>query len=75
MLITLITECEKTLKQRETSNHKEQLTSKTSTKGKMTFKNLVKEETFKSVSESDKLIIIHKSKSLIWGKVLITLIT
>ena len=40
----------------------------------MTFKNFVKEETFKSVSESDKLIIIHKSKPLIWRKMLIMLI-
>ena len=40
----------------------------------MTIKNLVKEETFKSVSESVKLIIIHKSKPLIWGKMLIMLI-
>ena len=40
----------------------------------MTFKNLVKEETFKSVSESEKLIIIHKLKPLIWGKMLIMLI-
>ena len=53
------------LKQRKSSNHKEPFISKKPTNGRITFKNLVKEGTFKSVSESDKLIIIHKSKTLI----------